>query len=771
MAFLGNHQVWAKVNNYQLVRGKLHLRFVLNGSPFHYGLIKMTYVPFYRHNHTYNYNSVQKTIQLPGVMMDVSSDTVADYVCPFFTQRRWIDMSPVGFSDNLEDATGANLGYVRILPVAPLGHANTSPPPPVHYSVFAWLEDAELDVPTPYSSLIYQSDVVARKKRRPRREGADDEYSKSPVSSIATAVFNAAGALADVPVIGPFARATEIGAGAISSIARLFGFSRPTILDNTVHVRPELFGWLASGYSPDSTMKLSLDPKQEIVIGGGSLGLPDGDDMALSSILSRDGYLNLVSWNSTAGAGAQLYKVPVTPMVMDPMGSNPAFDYVVPTPQGWAGLAFGYWTGTLVYTVRVVATPYHRGRVRLVYFPRGNAILPNVDYSNTSYNVVLDISSDQEVDFEVPWTQSMSWLPTKTTFHGDPAADTFCGSNGTFALYVVNPLTGPGAVSSIQLLVTLKGGKDLRFSKPYGNAIQNFVSVPQLSTLNHPAAPNILARAPPTLGIVDYDGTEPFPVFQGAFDTPQESVDPLTFGETITSIRPLVKRYCPLVHTQVMSLHQEHIQPELVLPAPTYDLLKRGNDVKNQGGDTHGTFRASYQTFYTWFREGYAGIRGGSRFKIIRVNSGARYFGEAEPNAEMIGGDYETLHASLSDSVGYYTTATHNNISCEGANGAAIAATAIQGGIEAEVPYYQPNHFVVGPSVYNSAGLPADLAVSENSLKVQVRAPYNVSPPDPDIVTRLFVYSAGAEDTDFRWFVCVPGYARIKAGYGRSTVS
>lgn len=73
------------------------------------------------------------------------------------------------------------------------------------------------------------------------------------------------------------------------------------------------------------------------------------------------------------------------------------------TPIAFASLPFRYWTGSLEYRIQFVATQYHRGRVRVTYFPSANAILPAVDYTNLAHNHIIDLSETREVVLKVGW--------------------------------------------------------------------------------------------------------------------------------------------------------------------------------------------------------------------------------------------------------------------------------------------------------------------------------------------------------------------------------
>lgn len=126
---------------------------------------------------------------------------------------------------------------------------------------------------------------------------AGDEYiGEGVISKPASTVARWANWLSDVPVIGRFARATEIGANAVSGIASIFGFSKPLMLEDLRHFKPRLFGPFAITEGRDNAYKLTLDPKNEVSIDPSIIGLPAKDSMAFANIISREGLIGDFDW-------------------------------------------------------------------------------------------------------------------------------------------------------------------------------------------------------------------------------------------------------------------------------------------------------------------------------------------------------------------------------------------------------------------------------------------------------------------------------------------
>lgn len=274
---------------------------------------------------------------------------------PFVNPRSFINLSAVNYTGEYARSTGLNMGRLICTEFVPLALANAAGATTVEWSLFLWMTDVELTMPTPYP-LISQA----------------DEYTvEGVISKPATWVAGMANKLAGLPVIGRFARATEIGASAVASIASLFGFSRPVMLEDIRHFRPRLYGALAVTEGRDPVAKLTVDPKNEITVDPGTLGLESSDPLAIANITQREGVIGFFDWSGADGSGTTLASFPVTPMVCSGVDGAivPTVRKISLTPVGYVSLPFRHWTGTLVYRFQFVCTQYHRGRIRVTYYP------------------------------------------------------------------------------------------------------------------------------------------------------------------------------------------------------------------------------------------------------------------------------------------------------------------------------------------------------------------------------------------------------------------
>jgi hypothetical protein len=209
-----NPRVANRIANFNLFKGNLHVKVVINGNQFYFGKMLMSYMPYTNSPHHLTQDTWLSMIpasQRPHIWIDPTTSQGGELVLPFFYPY---DMMTLPLT-NPDD-----LGSMWFKSIVDLHHAQAQSRP-LRVTVFAWASDVTLSVPT-------QSNPVALTAQ----SGKIDEYDKKPVSKTANAVAAMAGKLSKAPIIGPYAMATQMAASTVGNIASLFGFSRPRQLDS-----------------------------------------------------------------------------------------------------------------------------------------------------------------------------------------------------------------------------------------------------------------------------------------------------------------------------------------------------------------------------------------------------------------------------------------------------------------------------------------------------------------------------------------------------------
>lgn len=435
-----------KLQNYARIRCKLRLKFVVNASPFYYGAIRVCYCPIAGSTSMDTYYSSGDQIkfsQMPGDFLYPADMTSFEMELPFLWMGSWLDL---GKSGNLD-----NMGNITYMLYSVLQSANGVPATNATITCYAWAEDVELAGLT--SGLILQS----------------DEYEDmGPISGPASAVAGLASRLTDVPVIGPMARATEIGARAVGGIASLFGYSNPPNISDAAPYFPKSFHGFSNVETSIPSDKLSVDPKNEITIDKTVTGAPSEDQLTVESLVSRKSFVSGSLWTEAYAPGTQLFVMAVTPRIFS-SNAGTSQNFINQTPTCLTAAMFRQWRGTMIYTVKFVKSRYHTGRVQISWDPQG---APGANSETTTMTRIVDLQTETEVDFAIPFKAKTPWLSTASgaNIWSNSTSGTITNNaliyNGQFKITVLNELTGPAVSQSLDILIFARGGKDMRFAVP-----------------------------------------------------------------------------------------------------------------------------------------------------------------------------------------------------------------------------------------------------------------------------------------------------------------
>ncbi len=513
--YFNNANVKYKLNNFAFLRCNLKLKIVVNASPFYYGALRMCYQPLPNFTPSTIINDAGTRYfmpysQQPGLWVSPQHSEGGEMMLPFFWPRNFLR------AQKAQDFT--DMGTIRFINYCPLQSANGVTGQGVSVQVYAWAEDVVLAGPS--GGLAMQS----------------DEYGTGPVSRVASTVGSIAGVLKGVPIIGKFATATEMGAKAIGGIAKLFGFTNVPVIEPTQPYRPQPFPMLASTEIGYPTEKLTLDSKNELSIDPSIIGLEPKDELSVENIVTKSSWLVTSTWSTTTAVDTPLFTSRVNPAMYWSDGGTNAKIYR--TPMALVASLFSAWRGDIIFTFKFVASPYHKGRVRISYDPYDATIQTTGDTGAIVFNTVVDIGGETEVDFRVPYQQALPWLVSGnalttanmpfsiSTTPSLTVNDTF--DNGIISVKVLTLLTAPVATSNIQMMVFVRAADNFEVSNPVA---------PNINLSNYAVQSEALIEQAP---VEEVSGEEHNPG-----DKPTEILmerSRLNFGEVVRSLRVLLRR-------------------------------------------------------------------------------------------------------------------------------------------------------------------------------------------------------------------------------------
>nr|QUS52738.1 hypothetical protein 2 [Mute swan feces associated picorna-like virus 26]QUS52742.1 hypothetical protein 2 [Mute swan feces associated picorna-like virus 26] len=665
--FYRSKRVANRLANFNLLRSKLCVKFVINGTPFHYGRLLVSYNPL----HTRDNMTVTRSLltvdavaatQRPHVFLDPMEGQGAEMCLPFFYHKPALLIPAAG------DIEG--MGEIDILQLNPLKTANGGSST-INIAVFAWAEDVKLAVPTQTNpnALVPQS----------------DEYSVKPVSRIAGAVARMAGYAEKIPYIGPYATATRMGASAVGQIATLFGYSSPPLLE-TDKYRPETKGTLANTNVMSEVSKLSVDAKQELTIDPRVLGLEPVDEMTVLAIAQKESYLTSFPWTKAASSESLLFSMRVDPGVHARFG-----DEIHLTAPAFASMPFEYWRGTMKYRFQIVCSKFHKGRMKIVYDPQS---APSTAEYNTAYTTVVDISDEKDVTIDVGWGESLAWRQHHLA--GDDQADMFSTTlpmprngrlgNGILSVYVVNQLAVPDDTvdNDIEINVFMSVADNFEVAAPTSVVVGRLRLGNDL--VPHSAEANMSESMATTRELA----------------ISSEITDGTTlvnFGESIPSFRQLLRRYnyshaVPDIETQAKRIWTID-QPAF----PLYSGYRTSATVPGRVFNlTAGPYVYGQMTLLGYINSAFCARRGGIRYFIdasaVRTTNpgGSMYVSRLENDTGYRSAVVSSTTFSASLPV-FQSSNTQKYLSKGGLDGAQIQSFAVNPTMSVEIPYYHSHKF------------------------------------------------------------------------------
>jgi hypothetical protein len=524
-----------RVSNYRMLQCTLKVKVVINGNAFYYGRAMMFYDPLHtRNDFRYERDLVAQDFvvasQKPHVFINPTLSQGGTLELPFFYPRNALDIVEKEWTE---------MGKITIASKQALKHANGSTNP-ITISVFAWAENVKISIPTHHtpspSEMLSPND-----KLRARFMAESDEYASGPISKPAMTVARVAGSLSEIPFIGKFARATEVGAKVLSRVSSLFGFSAPTIIDKDVTVLCAKNNY-ANTNCPSDNAKLSVDIKQEVSIDPTILGLPPQDEMTIQSIACRESLVFSFPWRTDYIEEQLIYNTYVDPCITRTYG-----DEIHMSATCVAALPFRYWRGTLRFRFQVVSSEHHKGRLKMVYDPYAGA---GSSPYNTVYTHIHDIAESKDFTIDVGWGQTdmfvehlppSSFTTDAASMSATAALPHITTSNGVLSVYVLNKLTVPNSTlsdSHIAVNVFVSALDDFQVAQPSDDIVKFRTSPMSLAAKFQPEAGHMDDATEE--GIVT-DPTTLTTFASPAGDSPK--IDLLFFGETIASFRQLFKRF------------------------------------------------------------------------------------------------------------------------------------------------------------------------------------------------------------------------------------
>lgn len=691
--FFENPRVLNRITNFNLLRCKLKVRLVINGNSFHYGRAIASYIPLHNldeftKDRAFFTQDIIAASQRPHIYLDPTTSQGGTLTLPFV----WYENAL-----NIPAQEWREMGDIIIHGMQNLKHANGATDQ-VIVSVFAWAEEVSLSIPTANEpgALMPQMGEVFRPQVK-------DEYGTGPISRPAGVIAKVAGALSNIPAIGAYARATQMAASTVSGVASMFGYSRPIELADIVPYKPTLLGNMVNTNVPDTSQKLTLDVKQELTVDPRVMGLGTADEMTIKSVAQRESFLTQFGWAVSDSAESLLWNSFVTPVLWDEIAGPPK-ELHMPACC-YAALPFRRWRGSMKYRFQIVASAFHKGRLKITYDPT----YPATNEYNTNYTYIIDLAKERDFTVQIGWGHEKSILNhgvpgvSNLYFSESPLGSATSTTNGIISVYVVNDLTVPNSVANndIEVNVFVSACDDFEVFDPTCEYIENLVWFqPQLGEIFSPQMAEVGANHPDADLTIRED--EPMKA------TPSQKMAPILsdhdhtscvyYSDPITSFRQCLKRYN--YHSAIVP-YNEYITATLLKVRNSNFPYYRGYAPGAVHMSTVPTPSTPYNyckmTLLNYITPAFTCRRGGLRWKYFRTNGNTEETSIMTVSRESVSdGGYEQSETTLMTPV----TGSHADRVREYDirmphtwDGAVVTSTLQNPVIEAEIPFYANYRF------------------------------------------------------------------------------
>lgn len=583
--FLRSPSIIKKIEHYSYIRGTLHLKFQISGGPTYYGRIIAAYDPYSptltpRSRPLYESDQnlppvgggLCKLSQRPHIILDPCESQGGEMTCPFVCPFTYVDITSLPTANGTAQGLTAvpeKMGAIDFASFSSLGSTGVSMTNQIGITIqtLAWMTDVVLAAPT--EAPVASDSLWANSGSK----WDDDEYGKGVVSRPASAIARWAGHLEKVPVIGPFATATHIASGAVSTTAKLFGFSKPVITTPIMKYKPTFAGNLATTDIDDSAEKLTFDTKQELTVDHNIIGKECEDELTVSAIATKSAFVENFMWSSTDDADQVLARINVEPMAC-PTHHYKTNEYLrcenFLTPLAFASLPFREWRGGIRYRFMVHSSNFHRGKLKITYEPRAGVNQPTLGPTNTRYTRIVDIGTQKDFHLDVNWMQNAPYKRIRKPRYPDdgalgmlthsprlssmPASQSVSlnledeYANGQIFIQVFNKLVSPLETDAVNSPITISwfiaGLQDYevadptpdfgKYTVPYCREVGDLIA--NSGEYANAAGSSKYAKEGNTH---DTEALEPI---GSRADFPAQNL--VHYGETFHSFRNMMKRYC-----------------------------------------------------------------------------------------------------------------------------------------------------------------------------------------------------------------------------------
>lgn len=474
------------IKSYTFLRYKVVFTFQLNSTKFYNGRLVLGYKPLATDNG--NGMTVTTLTMYPSTVIDAGNAEPAQLEVPWF--------HPFSSFNQTVDQNGQNsLGILFLAPLTQLRAPGTAATT-VDFTIYMHLEDVEFHVPINPSLTFLTPTLTQSRIRKLIEQLKAQGYELNEAHGLFDGIGSLFGKVTDTISSagsgfgklfeGDFSGAFDDLGGALDSglqavtqgaeVGMELGlFDRPYD-PKYERARQPISSSYSFGCGPDSTHKLDISPFSMYKPNQNVIGRSVQKDNDLLEQWQREAVMGVRPWTTTNTVGTLLYNTQIYP--------NAMHENATPTWLKTFSDQFMYWKGTLIFTISVVATHFHAGRLVVVY---SNGTTPEtgitLDECTNWPFVTIDLhnTDNREYELETPYNQVIPFMYNVGAVNDNASAHLQdLRSAGNLMIFVQNELEAPETVATtVDIIIKVRAGPDFRC---WGlRTPQNFVSQPTWS--------------------------------------------------------------------------------------------------------------------------------------------------------------------------------------------------------------------------------------------------------------------------------------------------
>lgn len=412
-----------KLRYYNYLRTGFKFFFMVNGTPFHYGLLKVRWIPASAEDsmpgpgkHANQWSTLQAISNMPGVDILAMNSRTYEFKVPYELAIQALNLVNVAETNVSAPSAFTANGTLEVWIVNPL-RTLVDGASPVSVSIYAALEDPILFMPMP-RALNFEGIPATSKFLLPeyidtpipaffeyQGKESKKKTEKGVVSSTLDSIAAVTPLLAAIPEVGEVAMAVGTVANIASGVASLLGYSKNTDLsiDYPANIRypsPSL------SRGAITTNKLTMDPENEKP-DLGAVASGDNDEYLLSRITSTYTFLGRVAYTPTSSTlFERIIRVAMKPNIRRKVNYTPgSLTYTVNahTMSSYVSNLFKYYRGGIRVKFEFVFSQFHTQRFRVFYTPSGSGFTNDPIEQANCLSKVITVNGYHTCEITIPY--------------------------------------------------------------------------------------------------------------------------------------------------------------------------------------------------------------------------------------------------------------------------------------------------------------------------------------------------------------------------------